>query len=323
MKVKKLKIPGIKNNFHIKIKRLFSYIYAFSPIGYCLVYFHSLFHKKTKYKYECSLCLIFKNEAPYLKEWIEYHRLIGIEHFYLYNNNSDDNFRKVLDPYLNSSIVTLKDWTKNYAQAEAYQDCYSQAKKETHWLGFIDIDEFINLYDLKNNDIKQVLKKFRRYPSIHLFWKIFGTSGIMKENFSKTIIEQFTSCWPWFTNEGKHIINNDWNFNLIWIHWSKAQYFGFPIFPITDSKMFTPYMQVYPYGNYNPKIAINHYWTKSKTYAKNKVNRSSAAEKKTEHIRKMNGMEFFELKCAIKDFSIQRWLVLLKEQLNNYSNESQ
>ena len=51
-------------------------------------------------RYKTAICLIFKDEAPFLQEWIEYHHLIGIEHFYLYNNNSTDNYEEVLKPYI-------------------------------------------------------------------------------------------------------------------------------------------------------------------------------------------------------------------------------
>ena len=40
---------------------------------------------------------IFKNEAAYLAEWIEFYRLIGVEHIYLYDNCSTDNPKAVLD----------------------------------------------------------------------------------------------------------------------------------------------------------------------------------------------------------------------------------
>ena len=39
-------------------------------------------------KYQVSACLIFKDCGRYLAEWIEFHHMAGIEHFYLYNNNS-------------------------------------------------------------------------------------------------------------------------------------------------------------------------------------------------------------------------------------------
>lgn len=37
-----------------------------------------------------SIGAIFKDEAPYLAEWIEFHRLVGVEHFFLYDNLSTD-----------------------------------------------------------------------------------------------------------------------------------------------------------------------------------------------------------------------------------------
>jgi hypothetical protein len=33
-----------------------------------------------------SICAIFRHEAPYLREWIEFHKLIGAERFFLYDN---------------------------------------------------------------------------------------------------------------------------------------------------------------------------------------------------------------------------------------------
>jgi len=42
-----------------------------------------------------SICAIFKDEAPYLPEWIEFHRLVGVERFFLYDNGSGD----AGDPY--------------------------------------------------------------------------------------------------------------------------------------------------------------------------------------------------------------------------------
>ena len=41
----------------------------------------------TSYQYEVSICAMYKNEAKYILEWIEYHLMIGVDHFYLYNNN--------------------------------------------------------------------------------------------------------------------------------------------------------------------------------------------------------------------------------------------
>ncbi|WP_369598480.1 glycosyltransferase family 2 protein, partial [uncultured Muribaculum sp.] len=64
----------------------------YAPVSYTLSLIHRLRSTKHEFRHKVSLCLIFKDEEPYLKEWIDYHILIGVDHFYLYNNNSSDRF---------------------------------------------------------------------------------------------------------------------------------------------------------------------------------------------------------------------------------------
>src|SRR5277367_3568367 len=66
--------------------------------------------KNRKKKHFLSLCSLFKDEAKFLKEWIEYHLLIGVDHFYLYNLESSDSSKKVLREYVSRGIVTLINW---------------------------------------------------------------------------------------------------------------------------------------------------------------------------------------------------------------------
>lgn len=75
-------------------------------------------------KYNVSICSIFKNEAPYLKEWIEFNNIVGVDHFYMYNNNSEDDYEAILQPYIKSGLVTLIDWPQNQKQMECYQTLY-------------------------------------------------------------------------------------------------------------------------------------------------------------------------------------------------------
>jgi hypothetical protein len=35
-----------------------------------------------------AMCVIVKNQAADLQEWLQYHRFIGVEKVYLYDNNS-------------------------------------------------------------------------------------------------------------------------------------------------------------------------------------------------------------------------------------------
>jgi hypothetical protein len=45
-----------------------------------------------------AICAVFRDEAPYLAEWVEFHRLVGVEHFFLYDDRSRDASRDVLAP---------------------------------------------------------------------------------------------------------------------------------------------------------------------------------------------------------------------------------
>ncbi len=153
-------------------------------------------------KYFLSVSSLFKDEAPYLKEWIEYHKLVGVDHFYLYDNGSTDNFREVLDPYLKKGEVTLIDWPnrntetwgKNNSnwvlttQGPAFEHaCRTVALNETKWLAMIDIDEF--LVPATANSMRDILCKYADAPGIMLLWQIFGTSYVPSLPPNKLLIE--------------------------------------------------------------------------------------------------------------------------------------
>ena len=69
-------------------------------------------------KYQLSVCSLFKNESRYLREWLEYHRLIGVDHFYLYDNASTDRSVQILQPYIRAGLVTLVHWPEQGASGK-------------------------------------------------------------------------------------------------------------------------------------------------------------------------------------------------------------
>jgi hypothetical protein len=152
-------------------------------------------------KYALSICAIFKDEAPWFKEWIEYHLLVGVDHFYLYNNDSTDNFREVLKPYIDDEIVTIIDWPNRSlggwcykTQATALADGCKRSSQETTWLALIDIDEF--LLPVKETSMKTALKKYSDYPGLQLHWHFFGTSNIRTLQKNTLLIEALHRCSP-------------------------------------------------------------------------------------------------------------------------------
>ena len=55
------------------------------------------------------LCVaaIVKNEGDYLAEWVEFHHMLGVEKFLIYDNGSTDNINSVLQPYINEGLLNL------------------------------------------------------------------------------------------------------------------------------------------------------------------------------------------------------------------------
>ena len=70
-----------------------------------------------------SLCVIVKNEARYLVEWIEFHRMVGVQRFHIYDNNSTDNITEVLAPYIKEGVVEYIPWPGQKRQLPAYMHC--------------------------------------------------------------------------------------------------------------------------------------------------------------------------------------------------------
>jgi hypothetical protein len=199
---------AIDINMKYYIKRI---LYPISAFYYKLLL--DLFHPKSirNKKYKISLCTIFRNEGSYLKEWIEYHKIIGVEHFYLYNNFSIDDYREVLQPYIKDGFVTLIDWIIPQGQMSAYSDCVSKYSAETQWIGFIDLDEFVvpNKFD----NIYQFLSKFEKNrPIVIIYWKYFGSSGKIQRDLNGLVTEDFIVAWSKYGAIGKCFYNTNYDY---------------------------------------------------------------------------------------------------------------
>jgi hypothetical protein len=146
-------------------------------------------------KYYLSLVALFRDEARFLKEWIEFYRMIGVEHFYLYNHLSQDNYMEVLQPYIDQGIVELTTLTKEPSnekewyeiQTGSYSDAIKYSADKTEWLMMIDTDEF--LFPVKEYNLANALKAYDEYASLSVNWKIFGSAGVQKVPSDKLLIE--------------------------------------------------------------------------------------------------------------------------------------
>jgi hypothetical protein len=122
-----------------------------------------------------TACAIYRNEGPYLREWIEFHRLVGVERFFLYDNASTDEHREVLAPYIEEGAVTLHDWPVFPGQLQAYEHALREHGHESRWIAFLDLDEF--LFSPTGEQLPDVLAAYEAWPGVGANWAVFGTSG--------------------------------------------------------------------------------------------------------------------------------------------------
>jgi hypothetical protein len=145
--------------------------------------------------YELGIISMFKNEACNLREWVEYHRLVGVEHFWLYNNLSTDNWEEELAPYIKSGLLEVFDWQDpNWpaSQVHAFKDGLQKAHGRANWVAVIDMDEFI--LPLCNKTVPECLKEhFSNASGVFINWRNFGTSHITLPK-NKPFLFKLISC---------------------------------------------------------------------------------------------------------------------------------
>ena len=274
---------------------------------------------KRELKYKVSACLIFKDEGPFLKEWLDYHLTVGIDHFYLYDNNSTDNYREIIQPYIDREQITLVPWPHQQAQAQAYKHCLETYRTETNWITFIDADEFI--VPRYEADIKAWIRRFEKYPAIVIQWLMFGTNGKLKHDYNQNVIEQYHACWEQFYRLGKCIVNTRYNLT----NWD-TQYFhhhAYMRYPVFGCNLVVPAVNQWGYicrgsriwGGKGDKMAhrniqINHYYTKAWDIYQSKMNKSDVFF--TQNPKNLKWFYERDMKCISRDYTIERFFIKMK-----------
>lgn len=271
-------------------------------------------HYLEAYKYNLSICAIFQQEGPYLKEWIEFHKLVGVQHFYLYNNFSMDNFRQVLEPYIRDGEVELFDWPI-YAKPNdatwvisAYNHALTAARGKTQWLAFLDLDEF--LFPIQKYTITDFLKNYDNYGGLCVNWVMFGTGNVKKIPTDGLIIEHLLLRAPHDHAENlviKSIIQPHNVISILNQHCAKYRQGYFQV--TADKKRFEgPFAPVIALD----KIRINHYWSRDEYFFHNvKIPRRllDMGERKEICIKRNNTIN------KVLDTAIHKYLPPLKTQL--------
>lgn len=237
-------------------KKITSYFFVLLNIFFALSSVHG-----SQY---LSVCAIFHNEAPYLKEWIEYHHMLGVEKFYLYNNRSEDDYKKVLKPYISKKLVELIEWPipyerRQYYSDEAYNHCIDKNGKKTQWLAVIDVCDFI--VPVIDSSIKNMIMRFQHAGGIKIWWQLFGTSNLYEIPENQTMIETLILKAP-----AKAECNHKYK-SIVHTQRVKKYANGKPEYYYYWAPIFAHGTQSDDPSFYNIEVCrINRYWTRTERY---------------------------------------------------------
>ena len=220
------------------------------------------------FPHELAVCAIFREEAPFLDEWLTFHAGVGVTHFYLYNNYSTDDFRAVLAPWMARGTVTLHDWPRKVGQLSAYRHCVRHYRRRARWLAFIDVDEF--LFSPETVDIRPVLRRYDDVPGVLVWGMFFGASGHERRPAGPLTEAFVRRAAAAVVRSGKTIANPRMIYAIRSPH----------VFKFTDGEAVDTSGRPERVGKDAPVFGVlryNHYWSRSLEDLKTKVARGDAS----------------------------------------------
>lgn len=216
---------------------------------------------KNLFLHDLAIVAIMKNEGPYLKEWLDYHLLAGVDHFYIYDNESPDNQAEVAKPYVAAGLVDYFHAPGKAMQCAAYNDAVKRFKFQARYMAFIDGDEFI-YPTYRGGAISEVVDEtLSRNPQaagLAINWRLFGSNGQEKADYSRGVLERFTARDNKINHHVKTIANP-----------RAVNFIANPHFTVYFEGLFSVNENGGAVPNYrndlasDKKIIINHYHTKS------------------------------------------------------------
>jgi hypothetical protein len=264
----------------------------------------------TKPPVELAVCAIFRNEEPYLAEWITFHLLVGVERFYLYDNRSTDDWRAALAPELDRGVADVVAWPHNRGQLSAYADCLDRHRTDTRWIAFIDVDEF--LFSPTGRSLPDVLRAFRTSPGVAVCSRYYGfggwdepPDGLVTESYLMRAADDFEpNTWvksivfPRMTKSPADIPHH-----FLYRHSRSAA--GEDGAPVTGADRIPPTADL---------LRINHYYTRSRAEYARKLAIPSGWGERGQHLRADDPRLPPD---DVRDDAILRWVPALKRELQN------
>ncbi len=124
------------------------------------------------------VCAVVKNEAAYIQEWLAFHMHSGVEHFYLYFNEDEEDTMRVVQPFVEAGKVTVELADGDGLQRLLYGKCLGRVKAErptAEWVSFHDVDEY--LFRSDHGCMMETLAALDDRAALAVNWRTYSHSN--------------------------------------------------------------------------------------------------------------------------------------------------
>jgi hypothetical protein len=232
-----------------------------------------------------GICLIIKNENDYLEEWLTHYRNLGVDKFFIYDNNSTTPIKLTDDDV----DVILWDNEKFGSQNNAYINC-CRTYSSFDYIGFFDTDEFYYSKSMNiKTDIKNLKEKFGDFDGFAMYWRMYGKTS-----------PYFTERQPMGNYTQYHINDHIKSF----LNPKSVAFFGTPHFANLKSGKYIDELGrtvVSAIGKHTSEdIWIKHTWARSEPEFKEKLIRGDVNWRKQIN-NNFNEFYTYNDKCILND----------------------
>lgn len=134
-----------------------------------------------------SVCAvaIAKGEDRFIEEWLVYHRLLGVDRFFIYDNDPALPLRSLLAAHADYATVIdwpgdpTAGWPGRNLQVRTYTEALVRRVASHTWVAFLDPDEFIVLRE--HETLPAFLSSLGNVGAVRLNWHVFGHNGFFED----------------------------------------------------------------------------------------------------------------------------------------------
>ena len=251
--------------------------------------------KESDFRYQLAIVAILKNEGDYIEEWIRYHKLVGVDRFIIYDNDSSDNMPDILKRYAETGDVVYQSFHGTGRQLDAYNDAVLKYKEECRYMAFIDGDEYLYPMDREKKIpeiIDDILLLKPKAVAVAVNWRMFGSSHLEKKPQKGGVIDNFLYRAT-ENGKGNECIKTIANPRYIYSY----NHPHYPIYRLGYFAVDETGHKVSMWKNVlerTEKIRINHYFTKSKEEWVTRRSMGRGAARKDPDKYKRSIEEFYE-----------------------------